>query len=550
MARRKINIQRDLGAKGASAAHTNTGSVIDQLAGTMSSVDVGFRPTDQRVYEINLERIAPDSSQPRHILPYDLRQMLQTGEIEPAEAMRELVLRAEQGNTVALLVLGGRELGVIDENEDAIEEDTGLLALARSIREVGLRQPLNVYQIDDPSQADQTAYRLGEGERRYWAHHLLVQQGYVEFERVKCVVEPLPDDAELIHQRQEAENAARVDLPAMARARSIKRILDRLNIEMGTRVPGENTIKLPSQRELQIEVGQRVKSFTGRAITDRMVRNYLSLLNLPPEAEDLAEAGQLTEKQLRPVKSLRTDEEQISMVRRIVEEKWSGSKVLAVVTDSIAKPRSTLREVKQTSIEQRFEKRVLDAAKTLFSLTSMPAETYEDAVVSLALRAKDDKTKQALQHLRDTIEKILLKSAGFSDPKISEVNLLSITPPLVGLERHLPSEKFDELAVDILTGSQILDRLLRWRKEDSILASRLAPFFKQIEADAEALRAGEPVSIPVLEGEKKANFPDLVVYRVTAGASIYWAHELLVRQGESQFKQMQGEIVRVVMTDD
>jgi hypothetical protein len=250
------------------------------------------------------------------------------------------------------------------------------------------------------------------------------------------------------------------------------------------------------------------------------------------------------------VKSLKTDQEQIAMVRRVVAEKWSGSKVLEVVSDSIAKPKSTLREVKQTSIEERFEKRVLEAAKTLYALASMPIENYEDAVVSLAMRATDANTKQALQHLRDTLEDILLKSEGFSDTQIKEVSLLTVIPPLDGLARHLPVEKFDEIEADSLTGGQILDQLLKWAKEDSILASRLDPFFKQIEADVEALRAGEPLPLPTLVGEKKTDYPDLVVYRVSLGASIYWAHELLVRRGESQFKLMKVEIVRVTMTDD
>ena len=46
MARRKISIQRSLGTKNTSTEHTETGSsVIDQLAGSMSDVEIGFRPT-------------------------------------------------------------------------------------------------------------------------------------------------------------------------------------------------------------------------------------------------------------------------------------------------------------------------------------------------------------------------------------------------------------------------------------------------------------------------------------------------------------------------
>jgi hypothetical protein len=71
MGKRKINIQRSLGAKGASLTQAGADRTIDELAGTMSNVDVGFRPTDQRVYEINLDRITPDPAQPRRILPYE-----------------------------------------------------------------------------------------------------------------------------------------------------------------------------------------------------------------------------------------------------------------------------------------------------------------------------------------------------------------------------------------------------------------------------------------------------------------------------------------------
>jgi hypothetical protein len=102
-----------------------------------------------------------------------------------------------------------------------------------------------------PTSRIRSVISLGEGERRFWAHHLLVlSRDNDDFLRVKCIVEPLPENEEVIHQRQEAENAARVDLPAIARARSMERIRQRLQVEMGTRVPGENTIKLPSQREL------------------------------------------------------------------------------------------------------------------------------------------------------------------------------------------------------------------------------------------------------------------------------------------------------------
>ncbi len=523
-------------------AQDDPGSAIDRLTGSMSTTDIGFRPTDQRVYEINLDRIVPDPTQPRRLLPHDLREAVYNNRMSPTEAMRELILRAERNDTVALLILGGKEKGPVEEDDQTIE-DTGLLALAQSIREVGLRHPLNVYRIDDPDQPNIIKYRLGEGERRFWAHHLLLLQGYEEFRNAKCIVESLPDDEELIHQRQEAENAARVDLPALARARSMERIKERLIIEMGTRVPGENTIKLPGQRELQIAVGQQVKTFTGRAIGDRMVRNYLAILNLSIEAQDLAEAAQLTEKQLRPVMRLKTDEEQVAMIRQIVEQKWSGRQVLLeVVAPPVAK--STLREVNQTSVEQRFERRILDAAKTMHSLLTLPQENYEETVNSLAARAKDAKTRQALQSLRQTIEEVLLRVENSTTSVSTSVNLVAVIPPTDDLKRYLPDEKIALFGQEVLTGSQILDRLLEWQQEDAVLASKLQSFFGQIETCAEMLRAGEFVNCPTLIGEKNAAYPDTMVYRVITDPNVYWAHVLLVRRGESQFKFMEAQLAK------
>jgi hypothetical protein len=100
-----------------------------------------------------------------------------------------------------------------------------------------------------------------------------------------------------------------------------------------------------------------------------------------------------------------------------------------------------------------------------------------------------------------------------------------------------------------LTGSQILDQLLEWRANDVILASRLEPFFNQVEINAEALRAGEPLALPTLKGEKNPKYSNLVVYEVESGAAIYWAHELLVKHGENQFKTMKAEVASITVVD-
>ena len=83
-----------------------------------------------------------------------------------------------------------------------------------------------------------------------------------------------------------------------------------------------------------------------------------------------------------------------------------------------------------------------------------------------------------------------------------------------------------------------------------VLSSRLEPFFSQVEREAEALRAGEPMSLPLLRGEQSPNHAGVAVYEIESGASIYWAHELLVRRGESQFKVMKAEIISMTVMDE
>jgi hypothetical protein len=179
MARRKINLQTINTVKESGG--------IDELVRDMGSSELGFSPTEQAIYEVDLNRILPDFSQPRRFLPFDLRQQLSTGEILPNEAMQELLFRAERNDKLAALILGDGGDNLNDD-EDAPEDEKGLLALAHSIKTVGLRQPINAYSITRPDAPGETFYQLGEGERRYWAHQLLVLQGNEKFARIRCIM--------------------------------------------------------------------------------------------------------------------------------------------------------------------------------------------------------------------------------------------------------------------------------------------------------------------------------------------------------------------------
>lgn len=532
MARRKINLQ-DTGRKRADQG-------IDRLVQSMGTTDLGFSPTDQGIYEVELNKIWPDFSQSRHFLPFDLREKLSEQGMTPAEAIRELVKRAEQANQLAVLILG-EYTDVLDEEEERPDEDRGLLALANSIKAVGLRQPINVYRIPNPDSPGESFYQIGEGERRYWAHHLLVLQGHEQFNKIRCVIETLPDDQTLIQRRQEAENAARQDLSAIARARSVKRIRNRLSLELGTRVPGQTTIKLPSQRELDAAVGQEVKAFTGRAISDRMVRNYMRLLNLPPGLQDLAEAAQLTEKQLRPVMRLKTEAEQLHMIKQIIDEKLSGRAVLARV--SLALPATSLKRTTPTTLEQRLEKRLFQTAKTVHEVLTLGEESYTDIVRVLASKMSDQTTREALLALRRVINDLLDDAEADLPGGGQTIDLNLIRPPVDAVMSNLPENYQLQLNRDDLTGPAIIDMVLDWRRNDPLVASRLAKFFNQIEKLAEQIKAGEGITKPTLRRIREEDISGGFTYQFLNHKTIYWAHVWLISQGFSEFDTVVAEIV-------
>jgi len=171
-----------------------------------STVDTGVARCEAVVLQIDLERIQPDFDQPRRTLPFGLHERLREGEISSREAIEQLLRRRDSDELVRMILEGEGDSG-------------GLLGLAESIGEVGLRQPINVYEIADASHPTGVSYRIGEGERRYWAHWILVLDGREDFKRTRCVVERSLPDALQVRIRRMAENAVRQDLPAMARAR-------------------------------------------------------------------------------------------------------------------------------------------------------------------------------------------------------------------------------------------------------------------------------------------------------------------------------------------
>ena len=298
------------------------------------TLDTGVAEERNRVLRrIALDRIKPDFSQPRHVLPMDLYRSFERGEFDAQKALTELERRKKEGDLVASLTLS------------EIEQ----LAASIAREGIGLRHPINVYELADPSSPTGRTYRIGEGERRWWAHNLLALRGHEEARSIPALIETAPHAPLQVLARQQAENLARLRLPAAARARALGRVKeilqalfeetlqssetpDALTAEQLGEIPRELRSKLddyglgsrvPTSNELDELVGEWM-GMAGNPISGRMVRGYLAILNLPQEALQLAEAASMPEVTLRAIVSLPDPSLQIELTKQVVSRGLSA----------------------------------------------------------------------------------------------------------------------------------------------------------------------------------------------------------------------------------
>jgi ParB family chromosome partitioning protein len=163
-------------------------------------------------------------------------------------------------------------------------DDGSLLALAESLRERGVLQPVLVRPQPGGT------YELIAGERRWRAAQL------ADFETVPALVRP-HDDAESLELAL-IENMAREDLNPVEEARACALLVEELGLT----------------RE---DVGRRV----GRSRV--AVSNLLRLLDLPDEVLDLLAAGHLSEGHGRALLTAADHDARRRLARTAVQEGWS-----------------------------------------------------------------------------------------------------------------------------------------------------------------------------------------------------------------------------------
>jgi ParB family chromosome partitioning protein len=174
-------------------------------------------------------------------------------------------------------------------------DESSLLALAESLRERGVLQPVLVRPVAGGT------YELIAGERRWRAAQL------ADFDTVPAVVRP-QDDAESLELAL-IENMAREDLNPVEEARACALLVEELGLT----------------RE---DVGRRV----GRSRV--AVSNLLRLLDLPDEVLELLAAGHLTEGHGRALLTAPDHDERRRLARTAVQEGWSVRQTEARARDT------------------------------------------------------------------------------------------------------------------------------------------------------------------------------------------------------------------------
>jgi len=170
------------------------------------------------------------------------------------------------------------------EQPRTIFDENALAELADSIKLYGIIQPLVVTPVDE-------GYHLIAGERRWRAAKL------AGLKTVPALVRTTKEQEKL--ELAILENVQRVDLSPLEQAVSIERLHQQFNLTYG-------------------DVAKRL----GKAETT--VHNTVRLLQLPDDARDALQKGEISEGHARQVLALKdAPEKQAELLRLIIENGWS-----------------------------------------------------------------------------------------------------------------------------------------------------------------------------------------------------------------------------------
>lgn len=199
-------------------------------------------------------------------------------------------------------------------NSRGVFSASSVATLADDIEERTQLQPIQLQPCVNAERG--TIYKVVMGHRRFAAFQLLARRNPEKFGMIRAEILPAPlDDAEAL-LRNLKENLERVDLNMLEEARGISRFQ-----KWGwsaARVAKE--LKKPK----------------------KWVETRWGLLHLPEEIQKRAATGYLSQYQVEECIGLRTRDDQIDYVRRIVDNKEKGKRIPVKLSERAKKNKTML----------------------------------------------------------------------------------------------------------------------------------------------------------------------------------------------------------------
>ncbi len=214
-------------------------------------------------------------------------------------------------------------------------EEQTLHELAESIKVQGIIQPITVRKLGYDK------YQLISGERRLRAAKM------VGLEKIPAYIR-IADDEQMLEMAL-IENIHRDDLNPIEIALSYQRLIDEIGI---------------SPNDLAEKVGKNRSS----------VVNYLRLLKLPPEVQVAVRDGQISMGHARAIINIEDVEDQLTILKEIIEKGLSVRDVEQWVRD--IKEASRQPEAESITIEEKGSKEKPELPETLASARDQLAQKF------------------------------------------------------------------------------------------------------------------------------------------------------------------------------
>lgn len=352
-------------------------------------------PVSKPIERFPLDAIRPDPEQPRRLLPDDLADAVNQGEMTPVVATREWLKRAEaEGDTTMA------------------QEVRELRRLAAAIEHHGLINPITIR----PAELGDNRFIIVTGERRYWAHVLLnlekrqIKEGE-ELQSPDQIKATLVPQGASIRAHQIVENLMREDINVVEKAHGLWALRRELSDDA-------------YRRHSESEEDRKPRLVSWKQVEDTldMSRQYrariVGVLELSEESQQLVDQYNLAEATIRPIveKLKKYPDLQVQALRQLV--KWQeaetrgegeGRRIVPSVralVDKLLAAReapATARAQPQTLDFGKFRQRVRGTLRYMQKLDDAALTDFTRIVQNDA----DAGIVEELQALRDQINEML-----------------------------------------------------------------------------------------------------------------------------------------------